>query len=430
MKKYRLLLCLLLIFILIPFAAAQEDDPIVVSVGDVSFRLQEVQAYLNNYITRYEEQVAPLSLEEKQTICDSVVDSFVARGIMSLKGQELDLTILTPQQEATLKTNTKAAYDQLVEDYATQLADAYQSNAATARTAAAAMLEVQGTTYDSLYAEALMQWQDQRMLEYVGGDVPSPTQEEIEAAYQQYYVTPTRNAYAYDIPTYESNAALYEQPTYFIPEGYRVVRQIVLPLSEGLSLRMNDAVKAMDAALTTLLDAMEKLEQAMSASADTTETQRAYDTAALIYGEKENVYSALKNAALLETDSTTSTIRRALESGETFEALALQYSTAEKSTGAVHRESILYSSEYIEAAFALENHGDVSPAFADAMGVYLLYYEEDLQSGPVPMSQAIAEEIEAQLIVEKRYEKLQVQLSLWEKEYSIVKNSSLLTLPQ
>lgn len=429
MKKAALLLALLLLCFA-SWALALEDDPVIVSAGDVSYRLSEVQATLDAYLQEYRAQAGYIEPEEAQLMADSVLESFADRAVLENKCRVLGLDTLTAQEEATLRAEADILYAQLVDEAAAQIAGAYQTTVDAARATAAATLAMQGYTSESLYHQIRMQWQDQRLLAHVAGDIDSVPEEAILEAYQVYYVEPCKQAYAHDIPAYEGNTVINGDPSYYIPEGYRLIKQIKLPFSEDIGARMAEAIRALNAAYANAGDAEDRLSKVLAANGDATEAQAAYDQLALVFYEKENTYNALKRSAMVESQLLLAEIEVAIEAGADFDSLIAQYSTGDTQTVPVHASSILYADEFTEAAMALQAAGDASAPFATGEGIHILYYDSDLAGGEVPLSDALHEEIEELLIVQARYEVLETLLPEWRAEYAVYTDGALLRISE
>lgn len=398
----------------------------VVQVEDHTYHLQEVQDYLDSYLNSYQEENGPLTLEEKRQNADIVVDSFVARGVLQAKAKEWGLTTLTPQEEETLRKNAETAFQEVVDQYAQELSDTYHSGDEEAQEAALSMLRVQGITLESLYQQALTQLVDLRVLERVAGDITTMPEADIAQAYQRYYVAPTQEAYAADIQTYEVNTALYGEPTYFMPEGYRQVEQLTLAYPQDLQQRMDQAIQALEQAYQADCAAEEALYSIQETDGEDTQARADYQATHLAYLEKENAYQALKASGLAEAGALLEDIQRQLSEGATFAEVAAQSDRLTTLRERVHSQSILFSQEYVEAAFALESAGDISPVFADAQGMYFLRYQGEVESGPLPMPQEIREEIESQLVLQARYAVLEALIPTWQRDYSVEEHGELL----
>ncbi|MBR1686064.1 MAG: peptidylprolyl isomerase [Clostridia bacterium] len=188
------------------------------------------------------------------------------------------------------------------------------------------------------------------------------TQEEIEAAYASRVETDTQR-YAEDIPAYET-ALENGETVYYTPEGYRGILQIYLRAE----------------------------------------------------GESDEEKLASVKATLEEITSR-------LAEGEDFEALIARFGEDTDLTEEVllasgypvHALSVRWDDSFRDAAMSLASPGEISDPIVSAGGVHILQYARDLPAGPVPLSDALSEEIgydlHVALVSQKTLERLDVLAS-------------------
>lgn len=428
MKRLISRCCLILLLLGVTSAFAQED-PVIISVEDISYTLSKVQSYLDNYISSYQaEENYELTADDKERLKNSVFQSFVDMAVIKIKCTDLGILPLSQSDVEALNVKAQSMYEQLVETYAKQVEEYYQTTAEMARNNAVSMMEMQGVSVNSLYEQFANQHENELLLAHLAGDITSVSDEAIESSYRQYYVEPCQQAYAYDISAYEQDTVLSGASSYYTPEGYRRIRQILIPYAADLQSRMMQSLVELETAFTACNKAQEALESATTAQMDTTELQSAYDEACLIYYEKQNTYEALKNSGMTENQMLLSDIQAKIDDDVPFAELVREYSPEQTEELNVHRNSVLFSTELINAVFALDKPLDISAPVADGLGIHILCYVADLPFGEVAMTDAIRTEINNSLVLAERYKVLEALLPQWRTEYNIVSDDSLLSV--
>lgn len=197
---------------------------------------------------------------------------------------------------------------------------------------------------------------------------PEITEQQIQAAYEQ-RVEKSREAYENDIAAFETAMGAAEEVWYH-PEGYRAVLQIML-----------------------------------KAEGETDEEK------------------------LASVEDETTEIYRRLKEGEEFTALISEYgedfafdSEDFLKTGyQVHRDSVIWENEFIDAAFGTEMQeaGDYTHPLIFGDNVHILYYLKDVPDGPVELSEEISTALREELYAEQAEEKVQANLEFLKKEAEI-----------
>lgn len=86
---------------------------------------------------------------------------------------------------------------------------------------------------DAFYREALTNERELRMLSVYCSDVVV-SENDVNAFYMDNYVNPDRERYENDIALYESEIVAKNNEAFFVPEGYRYIKQILLPLPDAV----------------------------------------------------------------------------------------------------------------------------------------------------------------------------------------------------
>ena len=223
-----------------------------------------------------------------------------------------------------------------------------------------AELESMGTTEASYIADVQEYYAYSKAYEWIVSDV-TVSDEEVRAHYDE-LVEADRVAYGSDVAAYENAQYMndlylaygmtdYYVDLYYIPEGYRLVTHILLEADE-------------------------------TALADYTAAKESGDADAL---------AAAQQAVLASVQPTVDEINARLAEGENFNDMILDYTmdtgmmdAASIAAGyEVHPESTMWVTEFRDAAFTVNNVGDVTAPVVTDYGVHIIYYMADI-GGPVP----------------------------------------------
>ena len=88
----------------------------------------------------------------------------------------------------------------------------------------------------------------------------------------------------------------------------------------------------------------------------------------------------------------------------------------------MHRESTNYDPSFVDAAFSVENVGDVAAPAVSSLGygVYIVKYLRDVPEGAVELTEEIRESIRSGLLEERQNEMYHTTMDLWRDESDIV----------
>ena len=328
------------------------------------------------------------------------------------------------QAEATAKAKWIEELDNFALNAGLVTEDASDDDKAAARAdAAAQILEYYGYDEAKYVAEVaeseIYTLITNRLKEKIVGD-KKVTDEEIKAYYED-LVKDDREAYENDIGTYEFYTQYYGQPSYFMPEGYRGIVHILLPVDEELMNTWND--------LSARLE--EQASQAEEEATEETPVPDAEPTAepeATAEPVTQEMVDAAKQAILDSVKDKVAEINSKLEAGTSFDDLIKEYGTdpgmqddARRASGyAVHTDSILYDPAFQKAAMALEKIGDVSEPVLGQSGVHILQYLRDIPGGAVELTEEMIEEFRGTLQSEMESEMMSTAVEEWINAAEIV----------
>ena len=228
-----------------------------------------------------------------------------------------------------------------------------------------------------------------------------------------------RARYANDAAAYESTMQMnvfalmsgmteYYTDVWYIPEGYRIIAHILLPVD------------------VTLLESWGDLEATWEEQQNLLEEGGVITDEVVTAEEVENA----RLAALLTVQPQTDEIASRLAGGEAFTDLIPLY-TADDTMDEpeeiaygweIHMDSIYLPIGYRDATFSLMNPGDVSEPFLSEDGVYILFYVGDLPGGPVELTEERYAMLYNDLLMEAQSERLVQTMQGWINEADIVYN--------
>ena len=436
MKHRRLLamICLLLTFALCSAAMADEkSDPFVVRVGSVGYALSEVQGYWDALAASYLAAGETIDSTQYDWYEQSVIDSYVKMGILQNKLIEYGLDAITAADQEQLEIDAQLRYDEELEQYAKQIVQEYGKTIEQAREYAKTFMELDGMTMEQARSLSLTALKEKRILDYATSDAAEPTAEEVEAFYREKLVEPSRENYEYDISAFEQDVLYYGAISYFIPSGYRYVRHILLPASEGALARANaqesavlEAEKTVQAAENALYGVRLLEEDETSAALTLKDAQEA------LAGEQAKL-QAIYDECMERYAAEIKDIEDCLAAGESFDSVSESYEkdAAMPAEGyLVCADSVLWAKNFREGAMALQSIGDVSQPICTNAGVHFLQYVADAPDGAVPLEGELLAKVKDAAYLQKRYDLLEGFIEQWRAEYEITTNVGLLSVPE
>ena len=415
-------------------AAQQEEEPVVVRVGVRTFRQDEVQRYFNQMLATFEQSGAEMTADEASALRQSVISSFVATGVMQNKFNKFGLGAFTDEDNARIDELTDTLYAQGRALCVAQIAKEYGKTEQEADRYADMFMELNGYTRGYMRSQALSSFMQEKLLDYVAGDLKPLTEEEVNTYYQENFVEPSRQLYGGDIATFETEVLYGGQVSFYMPEGYRYIRQLLLPAPQDIASRLSDnqtAREQADARITTAANRIYGLkvldEVSTDADAEFTAAQEAYEA---LEQEHEALIAQMMAHYRAEIDA----IREALAQGESFAEIAARYAKEGEEIPdegyLVCKDSILYAEAFRDQAMALEHVGDVSEPFATSLGVHIVEYASDAKGGAVALTQEQRESMAKAALLEEKYQILQDRLKIWQKDYDIETHPERIELPK
>lgn len=433
-RAHLLILFLVLILVLSqPAWAEVAEDPVCVRVGEFSYPLSLVQKSLDSLINMAQSQSEEsLTDEEKAEMAVNVIDNFVGIGLVEAKLTEEGKHDFSEQEEELLRGAASSRYEEIWQSVYKMM----QANDmdATQEEVSKAVAD-EGYDMDNIYREYLVSERQQRAIELYVGDIPI-TRDELDEYYETQYVAPDRERYKDDIPRYEREILNTDSESFYTPEGYRLVRQILLNYPDGVIESLKNEQAEVERAVKNANEKMAALTQMVLTTDDWSNLdapKAEYDAAMEALKEAKLAYmQARRDATMPLIQDRLDEIDERLSAGIDFVTLITQYSadTSERNvTGQgypLHALSEGWPEEFISAGLALEKVGDVSEPVLTEKGVHILCYVGDLPAGDHVLTEHEEELLEQSALHASQVEALEALFEKWKPHYDIETHPELL----
>ena len=395
-------------------AAAKKKYSAVVAEYDGGQILQEdVMGSLNSEYSYMSQLYAMYGINMSASMLTDIEQDVVENAVQNVAvAKELESRGLALSDEkaeevrTTAEENYKTAHDSILESV-TGETEAEREKRAEYE------LYLAGYTQDALDNVQLASAQYELIEETVEGEITEVTDEQLQAAYET-AVSDDETSYADAYGSFESAMTSDSTTVYWMPEGYRTVKHIlVIPDSEVLqavTTARSDLTAAEDSIedLRAELDAVNNPEDAEAAE-DEEEAEEAEETEAPRTAEEiqadidaaEAGLDGLKEAVekaeadcLASVQDKLDEIYGKIEAGEDFDSLIEAYgedpgmqNEPTKTRGYyVCANSTNWDANFTAGAMALANIGDVSETpVISASGIHILRYESDVTAGAVAL---------------------------------------------
>ena len=427
----------LLVLLLCGSALAESvaDDPVVVRVGDFSYTQSQLQASLDNALEISEmlRGDAP-SEEEKAARLETAIESYIDMGIIENKLTEAGKNDFSETELEDLNQAASSKYDEFWQLLYQQM---QKANESVEEKDVTETMEAMGYTFEAILNEYILQARQNRAVELFVGDF-ALSQDQVDAYYEEQFVAPDREDYKDDLEKYEMEILANDNDSFYTPEGYRYIRQIVLQYPEEaisackrLQIQMSRAAQSLTKALQTLTLAATEFDGTTEAIS---EAKTAYDSAAQQMTDAQNQYmDALRQATEPLVKDQIDEIMAQFNAGIDFGTLLNKYSTdrTDKNLNGdgypFHPDSPNWPQTFIDAARALEKPGDISEPVYTEQGVHILYYAGDVPAGEHVLTDDERKLLNAAALRYYQLEKLDGLLEGWRADYEIETHPELLT---
>ena len=427
-----LLLALVLFLGVCAGVAEEAEDPAVITVGKISYPLSWVQFAVKSAMDAAQME-QELTETDRQELLEATVERLTGMAVIENRLMELGLYAFTEDEEEMMMSHARQQYDQTWQSFYQQLRE---EDATATEETCTDFLNAEGYTVDAFYREILLNERELRLLEVYCGDI-TVTAEDVVQFYLENYVNPEKEKYEHNIPLYESEMLMKGNEAFYVPEGYRYVKHILLAWPEGFPEEVKPWAQRMNAAKETLQKRYQELADA-AVSAESWEellpAKMAFQEAQSAFDREKEAFLRKREEALQRTAETTDEILRRYQEGATFEELMREYSTDQSMQNEsdpgfpFHPDSPNWPDTFREAAAALKAPGDVSdPVITDA-GIHIIRYQSDLPGGAHQLTPEEQEALEEAALLSAKRTRLMELVAEWLPEYETECHPELLSL--
>ena len=414
-------------------AMAEADDPVVVRVGDVAFTKSQLQSALNSDITWMQTLgQASVTDEDKQAQREDTINRFIGVGLIEMKLREAGKSDFTAEEEENLKAAARNQYEQLWQSLWQRAQD---SGEAFTEDQITEFMEDEGYTVEAIYEEYKATERRYRAVDLYCPNL-TLTEDMVEEYYRDQFLIPDRERYENDLDLYEREVLAQNNESFYTPEGYRAIRQILLSYPAEVDKGLKSERTRVNQAGQATAEALQNLTTAATAAEgwdDMVEPRAAYDAALKALKAAQADYNEKRRqlAQPLVRD-TVEAIRAAHDAGIDFESLMDRYNTdkneqnVEKGGYPVHPDSKNWPEDFVEAAMSLKKPGDISePVFTD-LGIHILCYASDIPAGEHELTGEERQTLNASALYYYQNQALEKLMTEWQSEYEIETRPELL----
>ncbi len=235
---------------------------------------------------------------------------------------------------------------------------------------------------------------------------------------------------------------------YYVPEGYRGVKNLLIRFSDEKQSEISDLNSAISTANTTISDAQSQLDdlKAEDTSSYDEETKASYDeqvaaleetlaTAQTTLDESSAKLETVTAEAYDEILATAEDVLARAQAGEDFDSLIETYgqdtgmnNEPNKSRGYLVCDGLsVYEQSFQDAAMALEKVGDVSAELVKtSYGYHILQYATDIAAGEVEYTDEIKSNIYDTLLSDAKDAAYEAAVTQWVSEAKVTTNSKVM----
>ena len=300
--------------------------------------------------------------EVSESVLQSVLSSMVGERLVAQKAKEMGLDAVTDEDMQNIRAKADEAYRARIAYYAPFVKKDGMSQSQIDAAAEAYMKETEGATRESILEELMRQLPIEKYKEAITADV-TLSDDEVSAYYQERLAD--QKASYDEYPEEYEYAHIDGTTILYNPEGYRAVRNLLLPFADSAQAEEAASLLSQIAALNPEKDA---------------EEIRGLEA------KLEPLYKPMEDIAAKIGDR--------LKAGESFLSLMDEYGQDELMQSEPLRtegyyisdKSFLFSTEFIEGTMILERPGQVSTTLRSTAGLHMSEYVRDVPPGEVPLS--------------------------------------------
>lgn len=433
-KRCLVFTMLLLVALCLPtLAESIQEDPVVVRVGEFSYPLSLVQGSLESAL-----DVASLlsgeevTDEDRQSGVQVAIDKFVNLGIIESRLKEKGKNDFSEDEIELMKSAAQAKYEELWQSLYQR---ASKSGEEVSEEDITGWLEGEGYTVEAIYDEYEVSERNHRAIELFCPDV-TLTQAQVDAYYEEQFVGPDRERYKDNVERFEEEIVSGNNEAFYIPEGYRYIRQITLDYPKAATAAAKAQEKRMQNALNALASRFQKLAVAATTAEgwdDLKDLRADYDAANEVATETQTAWmEKVKAGAQPLLQETFDAIAEQYSAGIDFKSLIEKYSSDKtdmnlsKNGYLFHPDSTTWPDAFKEAAMKLQKPGDISEPVYSETGVHILCYVGEAPAGDHVLTEEEREQLNASALQYYQNERLLELCAQWKGDYEIETHPELL----
>lgn len=457
MNKWLKLMALLTALLMLAGCNLIATDPVldaqqvVAKVGDTEITkgewLEQTENVLyNNQLMYYYYYGMSYDVTDSQAIADArstAIDNMITYEVLTQKAAEEGLDVLSEEEQAQVEESVQSDWDSYLDSYTTLYFSDSEMEGEELESAVIARMEQDGITQEALREMYTDEIVDDHLYQFAIQDV-EVTDDEVQMEYdglvldQQGTLDTTPTLYQ----SYVSNGT----DIYYVPEGYRGIKQILIALDDEQASEISELQSTLTANETALEDLRTQLDELQNpeegeettATPGEIEASTAQIESQIAQLEEENATAQtqldeLQTQAYAQIEATASEALEKAQAGEDFDELIATYGEDDGMTQEPYASQgypvceglTAYVTEFQDAAMALEKVGDISGLVKTSYGYHILQYAQDIPSGPVAY-ETVEEDLRAQMLSEKQSAAYTAKVDEWVAEADVERNERLL----
>ncbi|MCQ2511850.1 MAG: hypothetical protein MJ092_00435 [Lachnospiraceae bacterium] len=407
-----------------PASSSQVTPPIsnrvvAVQAGDFYYYADQVQRDLDMLLDNYELAGVILSEEDRAAAAQETLNGYATRVLVKAQLQKLGLNKIDNNTLYALRNEAQKSYDAYWQKFRNS-----DSSAGYSDEELTSYLEENGINIDYFFEELKTNYELQQIMDYYKVEV-NVTDEDIDHFYKENYVQPCRERYEKNIPLFEEEVICGDYDSAYVPDGFRILYQIVIPVPEDIR---NELTRIETEATTQAKDAEEaynKIASYVIDGKDTASLEETYRNAMNRIDELNVEYGRLWQSVLKSTSDECDQLYARLKDGESFEDLMQDYNP--DNALIYHAKSQRWSEELMAGAASLNKKGDYSQPTLCSDGVHILYYYDDIPGGETKLENEEDRSYLRELLLQQRsLEELEELTHPWAEEFGLITDISTL----